>query len=131
LLSATTFAWLRKIARCKIADINRRDRGDKRSVAREVGLTDQHDDQFSLMALDKSPSDRVIEKEELKLTLEAIEKLDSREQKIVSMKYQLQMTNTEIADHYGMTASDLGVKLFRILAKIRKQLGAESDGIKR
>jgi len=53
---------------------------------------------------------------------EAINALDERSQKVVILKYWSDLNNKEIAETLGLSASNVGVILFRAMGELKKRL---------
>lgn len=60
--------------------------------------------------------------EEKKMLLDALKKLNEREQKIVELKYFSDLSQKEIATLMGITPSNVGVILHRAIGKLKKEL---------
>lgn len=64
-----------------------------------------------------------LEREEADVLLHAaLRKLADEEQQLISLKFFLGLSNLEIADATGLTASNVGVKLHRALKELRELL---------
>ena len=63
-----------------------------------------------------------IRKEELRLLLSHVSRLSDEKQELLAMKYFLRMTNREIAKATGMSESNTGSTLHRIITELRKKL---------
>ena len=70
----------------------------------------------------QTPIDTVIQKEQIKIVLNEIEKLDPLKQQILSMRIFHNMKISEIADRLNMNSSTVSTVLSRIYKKIRKRL---------
>lgn len=60
--------------------------------------------------------------EEKKMLLDALKKLNEREQKIVELKYFSDLSQKEIATLLDITPSNVGVILHRAIGKLKKEL---------
>lgn len=69
-----------------------------------------------------TPEQQILSDEGDKHLLLAMEKLNDRERRIVSLKYFTGISNKEIAEMEDMTASNVGVVLHRTLDKLKKLL---------
>ena len=52
----------------------------------------------------------------------ALSKLNEKERGLIAMKFAAGLKNTEIADILGTSASAVGVKLYRILKKMKDDM---------
>ena len=73
-------------------------------------------------ALAAKPEEKLIQDENKKALMKALEKLSPRERQIVSMKYFNDMSNVEIAEALDLTASNVGIILFRAMGKLKNFL---------
>jgi len=101
-------AWLFGIARNAALDELRR-RG------RQAELAADPEDEASLATIE------VAERSEQRLVLSAaLAELDGRERELVALKFFAGLSNTEIADVLGISESNAGTKLHRIVTKLRE-----------
>jgi RNA polymerase sigma-70 factor, ECF subfamily len=101
-------AWLFGIARNAALDELRR-RG------RQAELTSEPVDPASV------PADEPHERSELRIVLaRAVEKLDARERELIALKFFAGLSNAEIARVVGVSESNAGTKLHRIVNKLRE-----------
>lgn len=104
--------WLYTIARNEISSFYR-----KKEVA-TVGL----DHAYNIYDEANTP-DRQIEDSSYSSDLQdALASLNENERTIIAYKYGLDLKNTEIADLMGISNSNVGVVLFRILKKLKKKM---------
>lgn len=68
------------------------------------------------------PEDQVIRGETQEALLAALANLSDRERDLVALKFVAQMTNRRIAEFTGLSESNVGVILYRALARLREQL---------
>jgi RNA polymerase sigma-70 factor (ECF subfamily) len=81
------------------------------------------DDVFSPAVDEKErPEGQLLIKEGKHELLLAIGKLGEREQRIIELKFWGDMSNKEIADTLGISASNVGVILFRAMGTLRQAL---------
>lgn len=66
-----------------------------------------------------TPEQETLKKEGASELLKALDKLSDREKNIVTLKYFSGLSNKEIAEAEGMTASNVGVILHRSLGKLK------------
>ncbi|WP_282942540.1 sigma-70 family RNA polymerase sigma factor [Paenibacillus sp. RC67] len=108
--------WLFAIARNSVTDYFR---------------SQKHRADFSLnsilnMVLSKpSPEEIVIRDDNNRALFTALAKLSDKERNIIAMKYAAGLKNSEIADLLGVSGSNIGVVLYRILKKLHKELDLE------
>ena len=70
----------------------------------------------------KTPEQQVLSDEGDSQLLLALDKLNDRERRVVSLKYLTGISNKEIAEMEGITANNVGVVLHRALDKLKKLL---------
>jgi RNA polymerase sigma factor (sigma-70 family) len=68
---------------------------------------------------DPGPEEKAESSEEKQLLHQCIAKLPENEQEIVRLKFTMEMTNRDIAKVLGLTESNVGVMLYRIIKKLR------------
>lgn len=105
--------WLFRIASNAMTDYFRRQQ--------RRGET-QWEDFFDPSDGKPSPEQEVLKKEGASDLLKALDKLSERERQIVNMKYFSGMSNKDIAEELGMTATNVGVILHRSLSKLKNIL---------
>lgn len=108
--------WLFVIARNTINDYFRKQKRHK-----IVSL----DAVFDLVSKEKGPEDIMINKEANSRLLKALKKLDENERNIIAYKFGADLKNTEIATIMNMSESNVGVKLHRIMKKLKSKLEGE------
>ncbi|MEC0226709.1 sigma-70 family RNA polymerase sigma factor [Paenibacillus alba] len=105
--------WLFAIARNAVTDYFR---SQKKRAAFSL-------DSIMNMFLPKSsPEEIVIRDDNNQALFVALAKLNDRERNIIAMKYAAGLKNSEIADLLGVSASNIGVVLYRSLNKLHKEL---------
>lgn len=67
------------------------------------------------------PDDIAVKNEENEALIRALCKLSDKERTIVSMKYAAELKNKDIAKIMNLSESNIGVILYRSIAKIRKE----------
>lgn len=105
--------WLFAIARNIITDYHRSSK--KRFLLSLDSILD-------MISPNPSLEERVIEEDGNKKLLAAISKLSEKERNIIAMKYAAGLKNSEIADLFGISDSNIGVVLYRSLKKLQKLL---------
>ena len=84
--------------------------------------TDWDDDFDAPISPAELPEEKLLQDENKKALLKALEKLSARERQIVTMKFFNDMSNVEIAEALDLTASNVGIILFRAMGKLKNSL---------
>lgn len=71
---------------------------------------------------DPGPDERLLQQERLGALLTALRDLDEREREIVALKFAGALNNRQIASLVGLSASNVGVILYRALNKLKTRL---------
>lgn len=71
---------------------------------------------------DPQPEDAIIQREGITALLTALSELNEREREVVGLKFSGALTNRQIAGLVNLTASNVGVILYRALHKMRLDL---------
>jgi RNA polymerase sigma-70 factor (ECF subfamily) len=119
-------AWLRQLARDRLADVYRRELADKRNVARE-----QHGpaDQSSLNPLaqirdeELTPAAMLLKKEFAERFYQAVDQLDDNSREIILMRHAEQLSNSQAAELLGLTEPAAGMRYVRALRQLKSILG--------
>lgn len=74
-----------------------------------------------------APDEIVVRREEQRALMKALNTLGDRERQIISLKYGAELSNRQIARQMDLSVSNVGVILFRSLARLRKILGKEES----
>jgi RNA polymerase sigma factor (sigma-70 family) len=77
------------------------------------------DEAVEVSSREPNPEEELESKEEKQLLRVCIAKLPQDEQEIVRLKFTMEMTNRDIAKVVGLSESNVGVKLYRIVRKLR------------
>ena len=75
---------------------------------------------------DGATDDGVLEREELAKMMGHVRKFPQREQDIIALKFDAELTNMQIAEIMGLTESNVRVIICRTLQKLRKALQQET-----
>lgn len=75
----------------------------------------------------KEPEEAIIRVERLSFLLELVRQLSAREQEIIALKFNADLTSSEIADVLNMSRGNVRVTLFRALCKLRERMQAVRD----
>lgn len=105
--------WIFRIALNEMNNVFRKNKKLKES---------QWEDFFDPADESRTPEQEILSEEGDKQLLLAMEKLNDRERRVVSLKYLTGISNKEIAEMEGMTPNNVGVVLHRALDKLRKLL---------
>ncbi|HLA44714.1 MAG TPA: sigma-70 family RNA polymerase sigma factor [Aggregatilineales bacterium] len=109
-------AWLFAIARHTVANHRR---GQWRWLSLDV--------LFNASSGAASPEQHIIAQEQQQHLLDAVARLDERERDIIALKFGAELPNTEIADITGLTASNVGVILYRAIKTLRIYLVEDNE----
>ena len=72
-----------------------------------------------------TPEDELLQQPHLARLLDQVRHLDLREQDIIALKFDAQLTNAQIAQVMQLSEGKVGVMLYRTLRKLRKALEQE------
>ena len=106
--------WLFTIARNVVTDHHRRSRFGRLCVP--------EDEAVNIPSEALSPEALAITAESNESLYAALGKLSDKERGLIAMKFAAMLRNTEIADILGTSASAVGVKLYRILKKMKDDM---------
>jgi RNA polymerase sigma-70 factor (ECF subfamily) len=120
-------AWLRQLARDRLADVYRRELADKRNIAREQPapandrsslnpLANVSDDQLT-------PATTLLRKEFAQRFQQAVDQLDNDAREIVLMRHAEQLTNSQAAEILGLSEPAAGMRYLRALRQLKTILG--------
>jgi len=112
--------WLFRIARNEVAQHYRRQgkRGAQVDLAAAYGVA----------AGGPLPEEEALKQRELAVLLAAVERLSTREQEIIRLKFVAGLTNRSIAKAMRLSESNVAVILYRAIRRLRATLPAEEDG---
>ena len=112
--------WLFRIARNEVAQHYRRQgkRGAQVDLAAAYGVA----------ADGPLPEEEALKQRELAVLLAAVERLSTREQEIIRLKFVAGLTNRSIAKAMRLSESNVAVILYRAIRRLRATLPAEEDG---
>ncbi|WP_070001169.1 sigma-70 family RNA polymerase sigma factor [Cellulosilyticum sp. I15G10I2] len=80
-----------------------------------------------LKSASKEPEALIISRETSSELLEAIKVLEENERHLIAYKFGASLKNKEIAQILGMSESNVGVKLYRIMKKLKTKLEGEDE----
>lgn len=113
-------AWLFTIARNAVASHWRKEKPAARalhSVAWEWELTQHHRD----------PEQTLLEREQMAILLYHVHQLSQREQEILSLKFDAELSNREIAQVMGTSEVNVRVTMYRVLQKLRQRMKGTAE----
>ena len=119
-------AWLRQLARDRLADVYRRELADKRDVSREQSVGD---DQPSLNPAaqvrdeELTPAAMLMRKELASCFTAAVEQLPDEAREIILMRHAEQLTNSQAAELLGLSEPAAGMRYLRALRQLKSMLG--------
>jgi RNA polymerase sigma-70 factor, ECF subfamily len=119
-------AWLRQLARDRLADEYRRQLADKRDVAREQSVAANQRSSLNPVAQvpdqDLTPAAMLIKKEIAERFHQAVAQLSEDAQEIILMRHSEQLTNSQTAELLGLTEAAAGMRYLRALRQLRPLL---------
>ena len=106
--------WLFTIARNTLADYYRRqirrfEESWDEFLEREAPISDQ-------------PEEKLLASERTEKLLRAMSKLDERQRRIIELKYWSELSNVEIAEILGLSASNVGFIHYQAMKRLRAML---------
>jgi len=113
-------AWLFMIAKNVIA-------GHFRRTSREANHIDRACTELRFVDGPPSPEDVLLRDERVGRLIAHIGTLPRRDQELLSLKFDAELTNTEIADVLHMTPLNVRVAIFRALKRLRVRMEADID----
>jgi len=120
-------AWLRHLARDRLADVYRRELAAKRNVAREqsVGADERPSLAPAAQACDAglTPAAMLLRSEMAARFNEAIDRLGDPSREILLMRHGEQLTNTQAAELLGLSEQAASMRYLRALRQLKSLLG--------
>ncbi len=116
---ASFSTWIFAIARNTVADHYR--------AQPKVNMT-SIDEAVDTPSRDPGPEEVTEDNEEKQFLRTCIARLPQDEQEIVRLKFAMETTNRDIARAIGLTESNVGVKLYRIVRKLRDSFQEPQHG---
>jgi RNA polymerase sigma-70 factor (ECF subfamily) len=120
-------AWLRNLARDRLADAYRRQLADKRDVAREQALpAGEHsslDAAAQLRDSELTPAAMLLRKEFARRFQDALNQLQDDSREIILMRHSEQLTNSQAAELLGISEPAAGMRYLRALRQLKSILG--------
>ena len=81
---------------------------------------------LDLISKDKGPEDLIINKERNHKLMNALNVLEAKERNIIAYKFGADLKNTEIAKILNISESNVGVKLHRIMKRLKIEMEKEA-----
>jgi RNA polymerase sigma-70 factor (ECF subfamily) len=120
-------AWLRQLARDRLADVYRRELADKRNIAREQpGAPTERSSLNPLANIsddELTPATTLLRKEFAQRFQQAVDQLDDDAREIVLMRHAEQLTNSQAAEILGLSEPAAGMRYLRALRQLKSILG--------
>jgi RNA polymerase sigma-70 factor (ECF subfamily) len=120
-------AWLRQLARDRLADVYRRELADKRNIAREqpAAATDRSSlNPLAQISDDElTPATTLLRKEFAQRFQQAVDQLDDDAREIVLTRHAEQLTNSQAAEVLGLSEPAAGMRYLRALRQLKSILG--------
>jgi RNA polymerase sigma-70 factor (ECF subfamily) len=120
-------AWLRQLARDRLADVYRRQLADKRDLAREQALDGGAHSSLNPAAQirddELTPAAMLLRKELAERFNAAVDELDDTSREIVLMRHAEQLTNSQAAELLGLSEPAASMRYLRALRQLKSILG--------
>lgn len=115
-------SWLFTIARNEVSSHWRKEKPAQKAV-REAGIEKE------LHSQPKSPEEILVHKERLAFLSTLVRGLPKREQEIIALKFDAELTNREIAGVLSTSEVNVRVTIFRALRKLRDRMKNLGDSL--
>jgi RNA polymerase sigma-70 factor (ECF subfamily) len=126
-------AWLRHLARDRLADEYRRQLADKRDVAREQSVGAGQRSSLNPVAnvpdMNLTPAAMLLRKEIAERFHAAVAQLPDDAKEIILMRHAEQLTNSQAAELLGLTEAAAGMRYLRALRQLRPLLGESPSAL--
>jgi RNA polymerase sigma-70 factor (ECF subfamily) len=120
-------AWLRQLARDRLADAYRHELADKRDVSREQSAPSQDASSLNPVAQirdpELTPAAILLRKEFAARFHQALDQLQQESREIVLMRHAEQLTNSQAAEVLGISEPAAGMRYLRALRQLKSILG--------
>jgi len=113
-------SWLFTIARNEVSSHWRKTKPAAKAAQEAAWETEIH-------SQPRGPEETVLHKERLASLSQLVRQLPRREQEIIALKFDAELTNREIANVLSTSEVNVRVTVFRALRKLRERLQAGSD----
>jgi RNA polymerase sigma-70 factor (ECF subfamily) len=114
--------WLRAETLARLVDVRRRHRAQKRSVRREIRLSDASSLSIAQQLLGGRPIDLLQKKETAARVREAINRLSEKDREIILLRHIEQLTNAEAAELLSITLGTARKRHGRAFRRLVQQL---------
>jgi RNA polymerase sigma-70 factor (ECF subfamily) len=91
------------------------------TIARDLLISRSHERSLR----EPSPEDDLLRQPDMARLLDRVRGLDLREQDIIALKFDAELTNAQIAQVMGLAEAKVGMVLYRTLRKLRRALERE------
>jgi RNA polymerase sigma factor (sigma-70 family) len=108
-------AWLFMIAKNLIA-------GHYRRAGREFNHLERAGEELRFAEPPIGPEDSLLRNERVGKLIGFVRELPPRDQELISLKFDAELTNAEIAQIMGLTPLNIRVAIFRALRRLRKRM---------
>jgi RNA polymerase sigma-70 factor (ECF subfamily) len=120
-------AWLRHLARDRLADAYRHELADKRNVAREQSMPAQDASSLNPVAqirdTELTPAAMLLRQEFAARFHQALDQLSEESREIVLMRHAEQLSNSQAAELLGISEPAAGMRYLRALRQLKSILG--------
>jgi RNA polymerase sigma-70 factor (ECF subfamily) len=120
-------AWLRQLARDRLADAYRHELADKRAVGREQAMpahdASSLDPVAQIRDAELTPAAMLLRKEFAARFHQALDQLQDESREIVLMRHAEQLTNSQAAELLGISEPAAGMRYLRALRQLKSILG--------
>ncbi|MEX0683117.1 MAG: sigma-70 family RNA polymerase sigma factor [Dehalococcoidia bacterium] len=116
-------SWLFTIARNEVSSHWRKEKPAARA-AQEAAIENE------LHHQPKSPEETLLHKERLAFLSSLVGQLPKREQEIIALKFDAELTNREIANVLSTSEVNVRVTIFRALRKLRDRMQSVGDNLR-
>ena len=113
-------SWLFTIARNEVSSHWRKTKPAARAAQEAAWETELH-------SQPRGPEETVLHKERLASLSQLVRQLPRREQEIIALKFDAELTNREIANVLSTSEVNVRVTVFRALRKLRERLQSSGD----
>ncbi len=113
-------AWLFMIAKNLIASHYRR-------TARESNHIERAGEEMRFVEPPPGPEESLLRSERVNHLMTLVRLLPERDQKLISLKFDAELSNAEIAQIMGLTALNVRVAIFRALRRLRNRMQAADE----
>lgn len=110
-------AWLFMIAKNLIA-------GHYRRAGREFNHLERAGEELRFAEPPMGPEDSLLRNERVGRLVHFVRELPERDRELISLKFDAELSNTEIAQILGLTALNVRVAIFRALRRLRTKMQA-------